>query len=78
MPAHLRNAPTRLMKELGHGEGYRYAHDEAGGFAAGATYLPEGLEDQRFYEPVARGLEARIGERLAELRALDAAARRRG
>ena len=78
VPAHLRNAPTRLMKELGHGEGYRYAHDEAGGFAAGATYLPEGLEDQRFYEPVARGLEARIGERLAELRALDAAARRRG
>jgi putative ATPase len=74
VPEHLRNAPTRLMKQLGHGAGYRYAHDEAGGFAAGETYLPEGLPRARFYEPVSRGLELRIGERLAELRALNAAA----
>ena len=71
---HLLNAPTRLMKQLGHGAGYRYAHDEAGGFAAGERYLPEGLPRSRFYEPVPRGLELRIGERLAELRALNAAA----
>jgi putative ATPase len=77
VPEHLRNAPTRLMKQLGHGAGYRYAHDEAGGFAPGETYLPEGLPRTRFYEPVARGLELRIGERLAELRALNAAAKPR-
>ncbi len=71
VPLHLRNAPTRLMKGLGHGAGYRYAHDEPGGFAAGESYLPEGLPTQRFYEPVARGLEQRIGERLRELRTLD-------
>ena len=71
VPAHLRNAPTRLMKELGHGAGYRYAHDEDGGFAAGAQYLPDGLEGRRFYEPRPRGLEIRIAERLAELRALN-------
>jgi len=76
VPAHLRNAPTQLMKTLGHGQGYRYAHDEPGGFAAGVEYLPEGLQGRQFYEPVARGLELRIGERLAELRALNAAARR--
>ncbi|MBC7938485.1 MAG: replication-associated recombination protein A [Chitinophagaceae bacterium] len=76
VPAALRNAPTRLMKELGHGAGYRYAHDEAGGVAAGERYLPDGLPQERFYEPVARGLELRIGERLAELRALNAAAGR--
>jgi putative ATPase len=75
---HLRNAPTRLMKELGHGHAYRYAHDEVGGFAAGERYLPEGLPRTRFYEPVARGLELRIGERLAELRALNAAAEKAG
>ncbi len=74
VPMHLRNAPTALMKGLGHGAGYRYAHDEAQGYAAGADYLPEGLPVQRFYEPVARGLELRIAERLAELRALDEAA----
>jgi putative ATPase len=78
VPMHLRNAPTRLMKQLGHGDGYRYAHDEADGFAAGETYLPEGLEALRFYEPVARGLELRIRERLAELRALNAGAPRGG
>jgi putative ATPase len=72
VPLHLRNAPTKLMKGLGHGAGYRYAHDEAGGYAAGERYLPEGLTVQRFYEPVLRGLEQRIAERLAELRRLDA------
>ncbi len=71
VPMHLRNAPTRLMKGLGHGAGYRYAHDEAQGYAAGEQYLPEGLPRQRFYEPVDRGLEQRIAQRLAELRALD-------
>lgn len=74
VPMHLRNAPTRLMKGLGHGAGYRYAHDEAGGFAAGEQYLPEGLQGQRFYQPAPRGLEGRIGERLAELRRLNDAA----
>jgi putative ATPase len=75
VPEHLRNAPTKLMKQLGHGAGYRYAHDEEGGFAAGERYLPEGLPRTRFYEPVPRGLELRIGERLAELRALNAASK---
>jgi len=72
VPMHLRNAPTSLMKELGHGEGYRYAHDEVNGFAAGADYFPEEAGRQRFYEPVERGLEIRIGERLSELRRLNA------
>ena len=72
VPPHLRNAPTRLMKQLGHGEGYRYAHDEPGAYAAGESYLPAGLPRTRFYEPVPRGMELRIAERLAELRALDA------
>jgi putative ATPase len=71
---HLRNAPTKLMKGLGHGAGYRYAHDEAQAYAAGETYLPEGLPQQRFYDPAPRGLEQRIAERLAELRRLDQAA----
>ena len=77
VPERLRNAPTRLMKSLGHGQGYRYAHDEAGGFAAGERYLPDGMPDLRFYEPVRRGLEVRIGERLAELRAANEQARAR-
>jgi len=72
VPMHLRNAPTKLMKELDYGKGYRYAHDEEGGFAAGERYLPEGLEGQVFYEPVERGLEIRIGEKLRELRRLNA------
>jgi putative ATPase len=71
VPMHLRNAPTKLMKELDYGKGYRYAHDEEGGFAAGENYLPEGLEGQVFYEPVERGLEIRIGEKLRELRRLN-------
>jgi putative ATPase len=75
VPLHLRNAPTRLMKELGYGTGYRYAHEEAGGFAAGESYLPEGVSAQRWYQPTERGLESRIGERLDELRRLNDAAR---
>ena len=71
VPPHLRSAPTRLMKELGLGKDYRYAHDEAEGYAAGETYLPPGVGELRFYEPAPRGLELRIGERLAELRRLD-------
>lgn len=68
VPEHLRNAPTALARSAGHGSDYRYAHDEADAFAAGECYLPPGLRECRFYEPVARGLEQRIGERLAELR----------
>lgn len=71
VPEHLRNAPTRLMKDLGYGKAYRYAHDEPGGYAAGEQYLPDGLEDQRWYAPVPRGLEQKIGDKLAELRRLD-------
>lgn len=71
VPMHLRNAPTRLMKELGHGAGYRHAHDETGAYAAGVNYLPEGMQDIAWYQPVDRGLEARIRERLAQLRELD-------
>ena len=71
VPMHLRNAPTKLMKDLDYGKGYRYAHDEAGGFAAGERYLPEGLPDPDFYRPVDRGLEIRIGEKLRELRELN-------
>ncbi|VWX57088.1 recombination protein [Burkholderiales bacterium 8X] len=68
VPMHLRNAPTRLMKQLDYGKGYRYAHDEEGGFAAGETYLPDGMAPPGFYQPVERGLELRIAERLRELR----------
>ena len=75
VPLHLRNAPTRLMKDLDYGAGYRYAHDEPGGFAAGENYWPDKLAPQRFYQPVERGLELRIGERLQELRRLNEAAK---
>jgi putative ATPase len=78
VPLHLRNAPTRLMKELGYGRDYRYAHDEAGGFAAGEHYFPEEMEPRRYYEPPPRGLELKIGEKLAKLREESAAARHRG
>jgi putative ATPase len=71
VPMRLRNAPTRLMKELGYGAGYRYAHDEEGAFAAGERYFPDGMPAQRFYDPTDRGVEARIRERLAQLRALN-------
>ena len=74
VPEHLRNAPTRLMRELGFGKEYRYAHDEAGAYAAGERYLPEGMREPKLYEPTPRGLEARIRERLDELRKLDDAA----
>jgi putative ATPase len=75
VPIHLRNAPTRLMKELGHGRDYRYAHDEPGAYAAGETYFPDTLGERRYYQPTDRGLEAKIREKLARLRQLDAAAR---
>ena len=68
VPMHLRNAPTALMKQLDYGKGYRYAHDEEGGFAAGETYLPEGMPEPGFYRPVERGLEIRIAEKLRQLR----------
>ncbi len=76
VPLRLRNAPTALMKGLDYGKGYRYAHDEAGGYAAGERYWPDDMAAQAFYQPVGRGLEIRIGERLAELRRLDAASKR--
>ncbi|HZE92012.1 MAG TPA: replication-associated recombination protein A [Rhizobacter sp.] len=78
VPLHLRNAPTQLMKDLAYGRDYRYAHNEEGGFAAGERYWPDDLDPPRFYEPVPRGLELRIGERLQELRRLNEAARKKG
>ncbi|MGE0622571.1 MAG: replication-associated recombination protein A [Pseudomonadales bacterium] len=78
VPMHLRNAPTRLMKELGHGSGYRYAHDEADAYAAGESYWPDDLPPQTYYAPVAQGLETKIRDRLARLRELDAKARAGG
>lgn len=71
VPMHLRNAPTRLMKDLSYGKGYRYAHDEAGGYAAGENYFPEEMAKPTYYQPVDRGLEIRIGEKLRELRRRD-------
>ncbi|MGO3843836.1 MAG: replication-associated recombination protein A, partial [Alcaligenes pakistanensis] len=71
VPVHLRNAPTKLMKELGHGHAYRYAHDEPNAYAAGETYLPEGIPDPHWYQPVPRGLEIKIAEKLERLRQLD-------
>ena len=73
VPKHLRNAPTELMKSLDYGKAYRYAHDEAGGFAAGENYLPEDMAAPGFYRPVERGLEIRIAEKLRQLRALNQA-----
>ena len=75
VPLRLRNAPTRLSKQLGHGEGYRYAHDEPDGYAAGERYFPDEMEEVRFYEPADRGLERKVRERLATLRARDRAGR---
>ena len=71
VPMHLRNAPTKLMKELDYGKGYRYAHDEEGGFAAGEQYMPNGMENASFYQPVERGLEIKIADKLRELRKLN-------
>jgi putative ATPase len=76
VPIHLRNAPTRLMKELGYGHAYRYAHDEPEAYAAGEDYFPDGLDAPMFYRPTPRGLEGKIGEKLAHLRELDRQARR--
>ena len=72
VPLHIRNAPTRLMKNLGYGKDYRYAHDEDEGYAAGENYFPEGMERPNWYRPTGRGLEAKIREKLEHLRNLDA------
>ncbi len=74
VPLHLRNAPTRLMKEIGYGKGYRYAHDEPGGYAAGERYFPDDMPDRRYYVPAPRGLEIKIGEALEARRARDRSA----
>jgi len=74
VPMHLRNAPTKLMKQLDYGKGYRYAHDEAGGIAAGERYLPDGMAEPGFYRPVERGLEIKIADKLRGLRAQNQAA----
>ncbi len=76
VPEHLRNAPTKLMKDLGHGRDYRYAHDEPGAYAAGETYFPEGMPGVEWYRPTDRGLEASIAEKLAKLRSLDRKSRK--
>ncbi|WP_136419321.1 replication-associated recombination protein A [Herbaspirillum sp. ST 5-3] len=76
VPEHLRNAPTKLMKELGYGKLYRYAHDEPDAYAAGETYLPEGVREPGWYQPTPRGLEGKIGDKLAHLRSLDREARK--
>ena len=78
VPLRLRNAPTSLMKTLDYGKGYRYAHDEEGGFAAGERYWPDGMDAPQFYRPVDRGLEIRISEKLAELKRLNEAAKKPG
>ena len=77
VPNHLRNAPTKLMKEMGHGKEYRYAHDEAHGYAAGESYLPEGMNEPHWYQPVERGLETQIAEKMAFLRKLDLEAKKK-
>ncbi|TAH50396.1 MAG: replication-associated recombination protein A [Betaproteobacteria bacterium] len=74
VPLHLRNAPTRLMKDLGYGKAYRYAHDEPDAYAAGESYLPDGMPEPGWYQPTPRGLEIRIAEKLTRLQALDRAA----
>ena len=77
VPLHIRNAPTKLMKNLGYGKDYRYAHDEEEGYAAGESYLPDGMERPTWYRPTDRGLETKIREKLEHLRALDEGARKR-
>ncbi|MDE2401391.1 MAG: replication-associated recombination protein A [Burkholderiales bacterium] len=71
VPMHLRNAPTKLMKQMGYGADYRYAHDEPNAYAAGQHYFPDGVEQRRWYQPTDRGLEMKLGEKLAWLRSLD-------
>jgi putative ATPase len=78
VPLHLRNAPTALMKSLGHGSGYRYAHNETDGFAAGEDYFPEDMDPVQYYHPVPRGLEQKIAEKLDRLRELNSEARKQG
>ena len=75
VPEHLRNAPTKLMKDLGYGADYRYAHDESDGYAAGERYLPDGMTEPNWYQPTTRGLEQKIADKLAHLRQLDAKAK---
>ena len=77
VPIHLRNAPTKLMKELGHGKAYRYAHDEPHAYAAGESYLPDGIKEQAWYQPTDRGLETKIKEKLAFLKSLDDESKKR-
>lgn len=77
VPLHLRNAPTKLMKGLGYGREYRYAHDEPNAYAAGESYLPDGMSEPGWYRPVSRGMEIKIAEKLAELRELDKRARKK-
>ena len=77
VPLHLRNAPTKLMKQLDYGKDYRYAHNEADGYAAGENYFPEGMPEVSFYQPTGRGLEGKIAEKLAHLRELDSAAKKK-
>ncbi|MDD2722131.1 MAG: replication-associated recombination protein A [Gallionella sp.] len=77
VPLHLRNAPTKLMKQLDYGRDYRYAHDEAGGYAAGENYFPDNMPPVNFYQPSGRGLEGKIAEKLTRLHELDAEALRR-
>jgi putative ATPase len=76
VPLHLRNAPTKLMKELDYGKAYRYAHDEPDAYAAGETYFPEELGERGYYHPVDRGLEIRVAEKMAWFREQDRLARR--
>jgi putative ATPase len=76
VPLHLRNAPTHLMKELGYGKAYRYAHDEPEAYAAGENYFPEELKPRTYYQPTSRGLEAKIAERLAYFKELDKKSRK--
>jgi len=76
VPEHLRNAPTRLMKELGFGHDYRYAHDESEAYATGENYMTERMPEIRFYQPTGRGLEEKIAERLDRLRELDEQAKK--
>ena len=78
VPVHLRNAPTKLMKELGYGKEYRYAHDEPEAYAAGESYFPESMPEQHYYQPVSRGLEIKIKEKLEHLRELDQKAGKKG
>jgi putative ATPase len=78
VPLHLRNAPTKLMKEIGYGKGYRYAHDEPEAYAAGERYFPDAMPDRRYYQPAPRGLEIKIGEALLARRSRDAKARDAG